>query len=86
MNKAIRVASGDYIIQIDGDIILHPKFIQDHIQQAKPGFFIKGSRAMLNKDLTQQLISTKQVNINTLLKGVGSKINATRLPVLSPFF
>ena len=28
-NKAIAAANGDYIIQIDGDMILHPYFIKD---------------------------------------------------------
>ena len=28
----INKASGDYIILIDGDTILHPNFIQDHIE------------------------------------------------------
>lgn len=86
MNKAIHSASGNYIIQIDGDIILHPQFIKDHLQQAQAGYFIKGSRAMLDKEFTLELIASKQVNINVLSKGVGSKINATRFPILSPLF
>ena len=35
LNKSICQASGDYIIQIDGDIILHKKFIQDHLYHSK---------------------------------------------------
>jgi glycosyltransferase involved in cell wall biosynthesis len=34
-NKAIATALGDYIIQIDGDVILHPYFIKDHLDFAK---------------------------------------------------
>ena len=29
-NKAIAISNFEYIILIDGDVILHPKFIQDH--------------------------------------------------------
>ena len=36
-NKAIAKAKGDYIIMIDGDMILHPNFINDHICFAKIG-------------------------------------------------
>jgi glycosyltransferase involved in cell wall biosynthesis len=34
-NKAIIKAQFDYIIQIDGDVILHKKFIQDYKNIAK---------------------------------------------------
>ncbi|WP_256010769.1 glycosyltransferase family 2 protein [Desertivirga xinjiangensis] len=86
MNKAINVASGDYIIQIDGDIILHPHFISDHLKNAEHNYFIKGSRAMLNMEFTQKLIKSGNVNINPLGSGVRSKINGTYLPRLSSLF
>jgi glycosyltransferase involved in cell wall biosynthesis len=86
MNKAIHSAEGNYIIQIDGDIILHPRFIEDHIKAAKFGFFIKGSRGLLSHDLTQELIKSKSVSINILSRGLRSRINSTRLPFISPFF
>ena len=86
MNKAIHSAAGNYIIQIDGDIVLHPEFISDHIKYASRGYFIKGSRGMLSEKLTNELIETKKASINFLKKGVGSRINSTRFPVLSPLF
>ncbi|MBC8052879.1 MAG: glycosyltransferase family 2 protein [Sphingobacteriaceae bacterium] len=86
MNKAIHSASGNYIIQIDGDILLHPEFVNDHIKEATYGYFIKGSRGKLSEELTQELIKSKQAKISLLSKGVGSRINSTRLPVLSPLF
>ena len=30
MNKAIAQAKFEYIIEIDGDIIMHPNFVEDH--------------------------------------------------------
>ena len=41
-NKAIAKSCGDYIILIDGDIILHPKFIQDHVNKCKSWLFYSG--------------------------------------------
>src|SRR5690606_36112774 len=38
-NKAIAAASGDYIIQTDGDIILHPLFIKDHMAASRSWHF-----------------------------------------------
>ena len=86
MNRAISSAYGNYIIQIDGDIILHPRFIADHIEEAQNGYYIKGSRSMLSADLTNTIISTKNIQISFLTKGVGSKINASYLPVFSGLF
>ena len=51
-NKAILKSIGDYIILVDGDMILHPKFIEDHISQAQLGYFIQGSRVLLSKEET----------------------------------
>ena len=38
-NKAIASAKFDYIIQIDGDIILHEKYIENHLRFAKKNSF-----------------------------------------------
>ncbi len=50
LNKAIAQASGDYIIEIDGDVVPERHFIQDHIGVMKQGYFVCGSRAMLQED------------------------------------
>ena len=50
LNKAIAAASGDYIIEIDGDVIPERHFIEDHIGMMKKGHFVCGSRVMLQRD------------------------------------
>lgn len=86
MNKAIEAAIGDYIVQIDGDIILHSHFIKDHLHEAEKGFYIKGSRSMLSPQLTQELLLHKRINVHAFTKGVGSKVNASHLPFFSTLF
>jgi glycosyltransferase involved in cell wall biosynthesis len=86
MNKAIVEATSEYIIQIDGDIILHPQFIADHLKDAVNGYYIKGSRSMLSSDRTAQILTTKNIHISPLSTGVGSKINATHFPPLAFLF
>jgi glycosyltransferase involved in cell wall biosynthesis len=86
MNKAIRASECDYIIQIDGDIILHKDFVKDHIGEARADYFIKGSRGTLNQRLTDKLLKSKNVSIGIFSKGLGSRINSTRLPMLSSLF
>jgi glycosyltransferase involved in cell wall biosynthesis len=62
-NKAILKSSGDYIILIDGDTILHPNFVYDHLAFAEPGYFIQGSRALLSEKVTQKVLIQKNVNL-----------------------
>ena len=49
-NKAIAKSNYEYIVLVDGDIILHPKFIQDHIDNAEVGYFVQGTRVLLNQN------------------------------------
>lgn len=85
MNKAIAGSNCDYIIQIDGDIVMHPEFIADHISEAEPGFYIKGSRTMLNANKTQELIVDKSLEISIMDRRVTNKFNGLRLPFFSRF-
>lgn len=59
-NKSFVKAAGDYIIQIDGDLILHPRFIEDHICIARKGTFLCGTKALMDKKITDTLINYKQ--------------------------
>lgn len=86
MNQAIAAAAGEYIIQIDGDIILHSQFIADHLTDAVEGYYIKGSRSMLTSERTAKILKTKNTHIHPLSSGVGSKINATYFPLLAFLF
>ena len=45
-NRAFAAATGEYIIQLDGDLILEKHFVLDHLSMARPGTFISGSRTM----------------------------------------
>ena len=54
-NKAIAKSSYEYIILVDGDVILHEKFIEDHLNHAEESFFVQGSRALLNETQTKKI-------------------------------
>ncbi len=53
-NKAIVQAKGDYIIQIDGDVVLDKSFIADHLEIAEKGCFVCGSRIGLSPRVTKE--------------------------------
>lgn len=54
-NKAIAAATSDYIIMVDGDVILHHHFIRDHIRFARPGMFVAGMRSKLSPEVSQKI-------------------------------
>lgn len=54
-NKCLAKAQYDYIIQIDGDLILHRHFVKDHLAFAQKGCYIKGGRVNIKEKLTQKL-------------------------------
>lgn len=55
-NRALALAQYDYIIVIDGDMVLHPEFIADHCKAAKKGLYVQGSRVVLTKEKTDELL------------------------------
>jgi len=85
-NKAIVRASGEYIILIDGDMILEKNFIYDHVMNAKKGFFIQGKRTLLSENLTQEILDGKRVNLNIFQKKLLNRKNSIRSPFLSKIF
>lgn len=50
LNKAVASATGDYIIEMDGDVIPERHFVEDHICVARRGYFVCGGRVMLKED------------------------------------
>ncbi len=86
LNKAFLACSGDYVIQIDGDIILHKNFIKDHIKNAEENRFIHGGRVFLSQKITLERFKTKEINFHFFNYGITNRINTIYSPFLSNFF
>ncbi len=86
LNKAVKVIRSDYIIEIDGDIILDPKFIQDHLNEARKGYFVQGSRAMIEEEAATQILKSKKTDFSFFSSGLYSRFNAIRIPFLTKIF
>uniref|UniRef100_F4CE86 Glycosyl transferase family 2 n=1 Tax=Sphingobacterium sp. (strain 21) TaxID=743722 RepID=F4CE86_SPHS2 len=83
LNKAIAESEGNYIIQIDGDVILHPCFVKDHIEAAQNDYFIKGSRAQISKNKSLEILDSSQISFHPFSRGIKHRFNALRLPFFS---
>ena len=75
-NKAIAISNFEYIVLVDGDMILHPKFIQDHLKNAEPGYFIQGTRVLMTKNRTRQALNNSRGKFSFLSKGLRNRKNA----------
>lgn len=81
-NKGSAVATGEYILQIDGDLILHPGFVQDHVKAAQKGYFVGGSRVLLDKKLTGEYIQQGRIQVSLTDKGIKNHLNGLHFPQL----
>jgi len=56
-NRAVAQSTGDYLIFVDGDCLLHPRFIANHVWLAQQGYFVAGSRVQFAPDITTRLLT-----------------------------
>ncbi|OSI35176.1 glycosyltransferase family 2 protein [Neisseria dumasiana] len=85
-NRAIAAATSDYLIIIDGDMVLDPSFIADHIAAAKKGRLIQGSRVILSKERTEAILNQPGLPLPELSfssNGVKKRLSALRLTKLA---
>lgn len=85
-NAAIRQASGEYLILIDGDMILHPHFIEDHLSCAKKDTFIQGSRVLLQEEKTKEVLNQKIDHFSFFEKGLKNRKNTIHSNLLFRLF
>ena len=52
LNKAIASSEADFLIFIDGDVLIHPGFVARHVELARPGRFSTGSLIRLDERST----------------------------------
>ena len=55
VNQAVTLTSAPYLVFIDGDCILHHRFLERHYLRRRPGQALSGRRVMLDADITSRL-------------------------------
>lgn len=81
-NNGMLKSTGDYLVFIDDDLILHPKFISDHRNQAKKGCFYCGTRVRLGCFKTVSVMQ-KPINIIPFWAfDIRPRLNAIRIPFM----
>lgn len=60
LNNAVRQAKGDYLIFIDGDCVLHHKFIEEHKQLADKKGVVAGKRVKLGPKFSNLFLENRK--------------------------
>lgn len=82
-NRAIINSESDYLVFVDGDILLHPYFIYDHVKNRKPNFFITGSRVLLSEKETASRLNSENYLFKWLNYSAKNRINGIHNDFLS---
>jgi glycosyltransferase involved in cell wall biosynthesis len=55
-NAAIARTRCEYVVLLDGDMVVHRDFLADHLALARPGYFSQGVRILLDAQATQRVL------------------------------
>ncbi|HET9864958.1 MAG TPA: glycosyltransferase [Steroidobacteraceae bacterium] len=70
-NLAIAAARHEYLVFIDGDMLLHAQFLADHLRCARRGWFTQGVRAHADAALSARLVRDPARYPSVATRGLG---------------
>jgi glycosyltransferase involved in cell wall biosynthesis len=71
-NIAIAASTADYLVFIDGDMLLHEGFVADHRRHARIGCYTQGVRLRADAALTARLIDDPRMALGAWTPGLGA--------------
>ncbi len=86
LNKSIAESDSDYIIQIDGDCILHKNFVEDHLKNMRQGIYLYGSRVNILPGFVNDILKNKIIVFNIFSKEIKNKTRVLHIPILSKLY
>lgn len=86
-NLALAKATGEYIVIVDGDMLLDKNFIRDHNYIAQENTFIQGRRVMLTEEKTLQLLNNPEQlpQLKFYQQGVETRLEKRLYAINMPF-
>ena len=86
LNKAVSRSTADYIIQIDGDIILHPYFIEDHKNRAEENCYLYGSRVNILPQAVARILGGKLIGFHFFSSEIKNRSRTLHIPFFAKFY
>ncbi len=85
-NLAIAAAAGEYLVIVDGDLVLHSHFVLDHKRAARAGHFIQGVRLLTEPELGRRMLAEGRLDLGVFANGIKRRRHALWSPLLSRVF
>jgi glycosyltransferase involved in cell wall biosynthesis len=82
-NRAIAAATGDYVVIVDGDMVLHAHFIRDHKRAAQRGYFIQGARVITGSHVTSDMLKRSAMDLGFFAPDIDRRRHTIRNRLLS---
>lgn len=82
-NRAIAAARGDYVIIVDGDMVLHRHFIADHVRAARRGCFIQGVRLLTGPTTAGRMLELGMMDLGFFAPDIKRRRHTIRSLLLS---
>lgn len=79
LNKAVARAEVDYVIQIDGDCIMHRDFIKDHLSRREDSTFLYGSRVNIKASRVEEVLRLQQTDFALFSRAIKNKSRNLRI-------
>ncbi len=86
LNKAVAGSTADYIVQIDGDCIMHPNFLEDHLSRSKKDNFLFGSRVNIKPSAVDEVLKMDQPKISVFSDAIKNKTRNLRIRPLQKIY
>lgn len=88
LNNSVVNASGEFLVFIDGDCVLHRHFLREYAKRAHDELCLFGRRVMLDRNTTEILIKEREAYeigpLRVLLSRSRKKEEALYFPLLTP--
>ena len=82
-NRAIAASRGDYVILIDGDMVLHEQFVSDHARAARHGYFVQGVRLLTRPATARRMLREGILDLGFFSPGIRRRRHTIRNHALS---
>lgn len=82
-NRAMAAATGEYVIILDGDMVMHRHFVADHLAAAKRGTFVQGSRLFAGPGTSAWMRRDGVFEPGLFAPGLKRRRHTLRIPLLA---
>lgn len=82
INKGVAASTGEYIIEIDQEVVLHKDFIRDHLLHRKRGRFLTSKRFCTRPDISEEARETKNFSNLFAISFSKESVRMKRIPFL----